>query len=254
MRDPHILKFRRERMAMQLLNKRKIPVPEVIALDEKRDILPYDFLICAKIGGQELHPIWNSLSSNIQQGFCKEMGEILAQIHDVTFPKFGAILPNGKKFDTWAACVLHKLEEAVLEAKKMELFGESIFQQVKQVFDNHLELLDTVQQAALVHNDYHLGNMIAQEGKIAGILDFEWCFAGDGEYDFRDALTHEGVSEQILESYQTIRPLSPEYPIKYRLYRLLLYLQLCGLAAMHDWGEKSEVYYRGQFEGVLEGF
>lgn len=250
-RDPQIPKFRRERMAMQLLEEKKILVPKVIALDEERGILPHDFLICAKIEGQELHPIWNTLPSNAQQSLCKEMGEILAQIHQVTFPKFGAILPDGQKFDTWSACILDKLEEAISDAQKMGLFEASIFQQVRQVFDNHSKIFDTVEQAVLVHNDYHLGNMIADEGKIAGILDFEWCFAGDGEYDFRDTLTHEGVSEQILQGYQTIHPLSPEYPVKYHLYRLLLYLQLCGLAAMHDWGEESKMYYQRQFEGLL---
>ncbi|MGB1241165.1 MAG: phosphotransferase family protein [Chitinophagales bacterium] len=253
-RDPQIPKFRREKMAMELLKENKILVPEVIALDESRAILPHDFLICRKIKGQELYQVWETLEENTQMQLCDEMGEILAKIHRVHLPKFGAILPDGFQFDKWSSCVLHKLQLAIEEAKKLQLFEAKMYQKVREIFDNHIALLDTVEKASLVHNDYHLGNMIVDEEHIAGILDFEWCFAGDPEYDFREPLTFEGLTDKMLLSYQKCRPLSAEYPSKSRLYRLLLYLQLSVLATLHNWGEESKVSYCRQFEEILEGF
>jgi len=253
-RDPQIPKFRREKMAMELLKENKILVPEVIALDESRTISPHDFLICKKIKGQELYQVWETLDEKIQTELCGEMGGILAKIHQVHLPKFGAILPDGLQFDKWSDCVLHKLQLAIEEAKALRLFEAEKHQQVLQIFDNHTTLFDTVEKASLVHNDYHLGNMIVNEGHIAGILDFEWSFAGDPEYDFREPLTFKGVTDALLLSYQKHRPLSPEYPPKSHLYRLLLYLQLSVLATMHNWGEESKVSYRKRFEEILEGF
>lgn len=252
-RDPEIPKFRREKMAMELLKEKQILVPEVIALDEDRDVSPYDFLICKKIEGDELYRVWEVQDEAMQQQLCREMGEILAQIHDLQFPKFGEILPNGEglQFEKWSDCVLHKLEEAIEGVQASGLFEEQVYQQVRQIFENHIEVLDTVQQAVLVHNDYHLGNMIVHQGHIAGILDFEWCFAGDGEFDFRDSLTFEGVSEDMLQYYQQKRPLSAEFETKDYLYRLLLYLQLCDLSNQHDWAEESKKSYKEQFLGLL---
>ncbi|MFK7904444.1 MAG: phosphotransferase family protein [Chitinophagales bacterium] len=253
-RDPQIPKFRREKMAMELLKENKILVPEVIALDESRTILPHDFLICKRIKGKELYQVWETLEEKIQMQLCSEMGEILAKIHQVYLPKFGAILPDGLQFETWSACILHKLQLAIEEAKTLQLFEERMYQKVQQIFDNHTALLDTVKNASLVHNDYHLGNVIVNEGHIAGILDFEWCFAGDPEYDFREPLTFEGVTDKLLLNYQKYRPLSAEYPPKSHLYRLLLYLQLSVLATMHNWGEESTLSYRKRFEEILGSF
>ncbi len=251
-RDPQIPKFRREKRAMELLKERKILVPEVIALNEERAILPHDFLICRRIEGKELYQVWETLEAETQEQLCDEMGEILTKIHQIHLPKFGAILPDGLQFDKWSDCVLHKLQLAIEEAQALQLFEAEMYQQALQIFDNHIALLDTVEEASLVHNDYHLGNMMVNEGHIAGILDFEWSFAGDGEYDFRDPLTFEGLTEKMLLSYQKYHPLSPEYPQKSRLYRLLLYLQLSVLATKHNWSEESKV--KRQFEGMLEEF
>ncbi|MGB0930604.1 MAG: phosphotransferase family protein [Chitinophagales bacterium] len=253
-RDPKIPKFRREKMAMRLLKERKILVPEVVALDEDRDVSPYDFLICKKVAGNELYKVWEAQGEAMQQQLCGEMGEILAQIHGVTFPKFGEILPNGEglQFEKWSDCVRHKLEEAIEGTKLFGLFEEKNYQQVRQIFENQVSLLDTVQQAVLVHNDYHLGNMIVNQGHIASILDFEWCFAGDPEFDFREPVTFEGVSQNILPYYQQKHPLSAEFEQKNYLYRLLLYLQLCDLSNRHDWGEKSKKSYKKQFLRLLE--
>lgn len=252
-RDPEIPKFRREKMAMELLKERGILVPEVIALDEDRDASPYDFLICRKVEGDELYRVWKAQNKTTQQQLCCEMGEILAQIHSIQLPKFGEILPNGEglQFEKWSDCVLHKLQEAIEGVKSFGLFEDEIYQKVRQIFEYQIEVLDTVQQAVLVHNDYHLGNMIVHRSHISSILDFEWCFAGDAEFDFREPVTFEGTVQNILPYYQQKRPLSVEFEQKNYLYRLLLYLQLCDLSNRHDWEEASKRRYKKQFLGLL---
>lgn len=142
-----------------------------------------------------------------------ESGKFLAQLHQHKMPGFGdftclqTLQPSArvhfvrkyeKYFDACAA-----------------LFDAEILQRCKAYFYEHLYLLDHVEGPVLVHRDFRPGNMLVQDGKLCGFIDFASSAASFIEEDFIALeLLYWSVDatskEFFLEGYKIVREL-PDY-------------------------------------------
>ena len=84
-------------------------------------------------------------------------------------------------------------------------------------------------QPALVHCDFHYENILHVDGKLSGLLDFEWALAGDPAYDFMIGDVRERMvpsSEATLAAgYQSMRSFRPNHRQCVHWYRLFLQLE-----------------------------
>jgi Ser/Thr protein kinase RdoA (MazF antagonist) len=101
---------------------------------------------------------------------------------------------------------------------------KAMLEQCRRYFDDHLYLLKSVDGPCVIHRDFQPGNIIAQGGKIQGIIDWSSGRAGFAEDDLC-TMEHGGwllnpkIKKQFLEGYSSVRPV-PDYSALMPLLRL----------------------------------
>jgi len=242
-RDPEIPKLRREAVMMDKLKSVELPIPELLILDEDKDVIPYDFIIMSFLKGKEIHSNWKTITPSLQKKLSFEAGTLLSKIHEVTFPKFGDIQNGEGEYPTWTECIFYRLNQKMKCCYDAQLLSKTHLQQIENIFFQKKEILDSVKNATLVHSDFHFGNLLFEKEHISGIIDFEWSLAGDPEWDLKDPFTFEGSWEPFMEGYKSKVTLSTFFNEKMNLYNLLMNLELTFVAHQH-WGKESMEWFR----------
>jgi aminoglycoside phosphotransferase (APT) family kinase protein len=232
-------KFRTEKIAYDLLRASEIPVPEVLVLDESKTLLPHAFLITTRLPGETVYDSWNGLDGSTREQLAFEAGRYQALLHQHTLPAFGGLshLAEGG-FPTWSAYLEEYAIRHVRRARDEELLDSTTTTRIEQLLPRFQPLIAAVATGHLLHRDYHFENVLQQEGKVTGIIDFEWAMSGDPVFDHRiDETLGEcpGSIEPFYSGYASISPLTEHHRLKADFYRLLLCLECVAC-----WGRDPE--------------
>ena len=246
-------KFRTEKIAYDLLRASELPVPEVLVLDESRTLVPYAFLVTTRLPGETVYDSWNGLDDRTREQLAVEAGRYQALLHRHTLPAFGGMsqLAEGG-FPTWRAYLDDYVARNVWQARQEELLDTTTTARIEQRLGRFQPLMDQVTTGCLLHRDYHFENLLQQEGRITGIIDFEWAMSGDTAFDHRiDATLAEcpGSIAPFYAGYASISPLSEHHRLKADFYRLLLCLE-----SIAWWGKdpQSADWMPGEFRKLFE--
>jgi aminoglycoside phosphotransferase (APT) family kinase protein len=185
-RDPHLPKYRREKIAFELLKNTAVPVPRKVILDESKEVCPFDVLITEFLNGENLEATWPTLDSKLRPQLAAKAGEILKQLNSVSLSFFGELSGVGPlpQTATWSEYLKAKLSFHLDEALRLGLLDSSKQLRILDVFQSFQSELSAYTESRLVHVDYHFGNLLHSDGRITGVVDFEWALAGDPLYDF----------------------------------------------------------------------
>jgi aminoglycoside phosphotransferase (APT) family kinase protein len=229
--DTGIPKFSNERAAYDLLARQTtLPVPRVVALDETRRIVPYDFIIVTRLPGSNLAESWRDLTPEQIHDIAHAAGRSLAVLHQQTFEGFGKLRDLERQpFPSWHAYFSDYGRRYLLAAQRHHLLDAPTHEWLEQIIDRSEKLFASVTRGSLIHSDYHYENVLQQGGQLSGILDFEWAFAGDPSYDFVTAHVREeqvpGSEEAFVAGYTSLRTFDPQHERKLPLYHLFLHLE-----------------------------
>jgi len=240
-RDPHLPKFRRECIAYRELGIRDFPVPEVLALDEDRDVCPYDVLVTNRLPGRNLELDWASLELEQLHDLTDQAARWLDRIHHVTFIGFGEIA-EGTPCTSWGQAVATQMAFHLAEARELETFSPRDVAAFEALFDVAAPFFDDIEVPALVHSDYHPGNILYADTTITGLLDFEWCFAGDPAFDlaYQQNLDGMGFPETFVESFGPV--LDERALFRQQLYQCMRNVELSNIARRHFEAGEAERY------------
>ncbi len=234
-RDVHLPKFHREKVAFDIL-KGKLPVPDCLVLDDSRTLAPFDYMVCKKIEGKNIEQNWSHLSDKIKNSLSFQAGQVLSQIHSVELNYFGEISGRGPfpKTKTWTEYLAFILDYHLEEAMGLSLFTNEKRHSFLTSFKNHAEIFDEFENPMLIHGDFHLGNLLYNQEKITGVLDFEWALAGDPLFDMSNQLremdkTWPGSQESFNRGYG-IKMFSDEDLKKMKVYAMIKNIELCVVA------------------------
>jgi aminoglycoside phosphotransferase (APT) family kinase protein len=247
--------FRNEELAYSRLRRTGVPVPEAIVVDLSQRLVPYAFLISTKLEGQPVSAAWPSLPPNEREQTAYLAGWHLAHIHAEAFSSFGSLHSLSEAgFQRWYDYLAQYLEHYSQRALALELIAPEDQARLRAGLARQRPLLDGVQQAVLVHNDFQFENLLQAGGVITGIVDFEWALAGDPSWDFvAEDLWEEtcpGSRQFVYEGYSRSQPLPPEHGQRLRIYKLMIHLKaLC--EAGRD--EVQAVAARDRFFSALHG-
>ncbi len=119
--------------------------------------------------------------------------------------------------------ILSKTKEDVLILKKNGF--EEAGNKIQEIFKKYGENLPEEFRPVLCHNDYSPDNIITQNGKITGIIDFDYAYSGHNQRDLVKAANSfwlEGlnVREEFYEGYSRSGKLEDSFEENEPLYRL----------------------------------
>jgi aminoglycoside phosphotransferase (APT) family kinase protein len=252
-----VSRFQSEALAYHYLRDSGVPVPQVVALDQSRELLPYEYLISTRLEGTPVIDSWSGLSVQERERIAYEAGRYLAVIHSHRFDRFGKLrdLASGG-FACWhdySADYFHRYARQALDLGNIDT---SLRDRMQAILERYRPLWDAVTKGSLVHSDYHFENILQHNGAVSGIIDFEWAYSGDPTID----LVAEDLWEQmcpgskpfVYAGYTGLRQLDPNHDLKMALYKLYTYLEfLVDSKRRADEAEFQQVY--AKLQAALQG-
>lgn len=151
--------------------KDKIPVPKIKVFDNSKKIYGKFFMIYPKIEGDNLYSKWHLLSNANRKNLIKQLCEILKVINKSPYDEFmKKFKVNSSK--NWHDKILNQIQNSLKKIEQKKLLSSAFIQSIKKFIDNNHTVLKE-QKMALVYWDVHFDNILIQDTKIVGILDFE---------------------------------------------------------------------------------
>ena len=220
-------RYHGEARAYERLRALGLPVPEIIALEVSRSLVPLPYILMTRLPGTPA----TFLGTEMPSGVAIQTGEFLAQIHGVIMDSFGwlsnlDVNPMSSAVELTGSMFYWHLEEAY----RNRAIDSAVRARLVEVWERVKPYVAQVRQPHLIHRDFQFDNILVNDGRVTGIIDFEWGAAGDAAWDFMVEDRWEkqcpGSVKYIYEGYQAMRPLPAHLPILKPFYLLLLRLDL----------------------------
>lgn len=211
------------RMLDYLAGQTGLPVPRPLAYDD-------GFLLMPRLPG----------SSAFNHAAEKHAADLLAELHVVRGPAYGfdfdTVIGGLPQPNPWHAQWLpffaeHRLMAMAHQAHDVGNLPLELMAPVERVAGSLARWLDEPEYPALIHGDVWSGNVLAENGRITGLLDPALYFA-DPEVELAFITLFATFGDTFFRRYQERRSLSPGFrEIKrdvYNLYPLLVHVRLFG--------------------------
>lgn len=217
-------RFRKEKYVIDLIRKNTdVPVPNIYAWDNSREILPFEYMILSKLDGSNMNDIYESFKLDERSFIAEKMGEYLAKIHSIKFEWFGSLM--GSSITTVKDDYFKFLNDNFRGTLSGIPEIEEIKDDIMTFVEDNTHLLNIDVTPSLIHNDYHLGNVMGYETKITGIIDFEASKAGHNEQDliipkwwiFEKC---RGAESPFFEGYKKYGNFNNDFDKRTKLYEL----------------------------------
>lgn len=247
--DPQLPRLAWERHIYDRLRSADVPVPDVVALDTKRDLLPFDALLMRYVDGVNGAAVWASLDAEAKTRVSEELGRICAASHMLRWPVYGRLVgvaADETRSERWADVITRKVVDVCRRVADRDLLPPPVLDALVTMFNDGDSLYAGASSPTLVHTDLWLGNVLLRQDHghwmIAAVVDWEWAMVADDAWEFatmwRDTEPWP-LAEAFMQGYRERRPLPPDWRVRQRLYRLLDTLERVASAAAQG-GATSE--------------
>lgn len=208
-----------------------IPVPEVLAYDFSKTVLNSNYFFMTALEGDTLDSVSNSMSQEDLSKIKAELGEYLAQLHQIGGSYYGYFTQDpAQQFPTWKEAFSHMFNQLLRDAQTRNI--RLPYAKIRRVLSDCEIDLEELEAPSLVDFDCHQGNIFVKQVdgsyQIVGIVDLERAFWGDPIGDFPAAFVFTddlGQEPYFLCAYLTAAHktvYSSADAMRYLLYRLYL--------------------------------
>ncbi len=150
-----ILKFTESMEALKQIKIKQLlpnfPIANILYYNEK-------LVIMEKLQGV-------SMKENYDETVIQSLGEVYGMLHGIKFKSYGPLLSNSG-YNDWVTHQGKKIEKVLTKLKN---------QKFVQYYRDHKYLLELETEPCLCHGDFSLSNILTQNHKITGIIDFEFA-------------------------------------------------------------------------------
>jgi aminoglycoside phosphotransferase (APT) family kinase protein len=161
----------------------------------------------------------------------EQLGAAVARVHAVTGTHFGYTGPRPQAA-TWSAAFAAMVKAILDDAATWDVALPLPAERIRELVAGSSVELDEVDRPALVHFDLWDGNVLAVQGRLAGLVDGERYLYGDPLFDFVSPLVLRRVEDEpahpFVRGYEAATGTSVVFDVPARrrlaLYRLYLYL------------------------------
>ena len=174
--------FRKEAALFERLRGR-VPVPEIVALDEAGEALPAAYMISRRVQGETLARVWLTAGPRRRVWLLGQLAEMLRGLHEIDFPACGD-LPGGELHPaaSWRGYLDERLRRRLTLVRALPGAPRALLDAV-EAFCRRAGAALAAGPARLVHRDLHFGNILVDGDRITAVLDFEAALAAPPDYE-----------------------------------------------------------------------
>ena len=182
----------------------RVPVPPILAYDFSRRKIDRDYLIMPKLSGLPLSEA--NLSPAARAQALREWGEYVAQIHGLQDPqnRFGYLGEHHcmDPCPTWAEAFTTMMRRELDDTVATGIYSSGMAEQVMALLENNLAVFESCRQSRLLHGDLWVTNLlVAKDGAVTGVIDFDRACWGDVEWDLAIAEYCGVTAEPFWQGY-----------------------------------------------------
>jgi len=195
------LKYQRELEAYEIL-KGRVSIP--VMLDYWSGDAEYaGAFLLSELKGKPL-------TSKATPTVAYQVGVLHAEMHSTRPPANKVLTGIKNEFTNWSNFVEHQFYSFAEDVK--DILDEQLFKKSMEKFEKMKQQLPSPDGPSFVHMDFRPANIIVDNDKVSGIIDFESVRFGSTEIDFtklyRDFLSADvNLFNAYQEGYNSIKPL-----------------------------------------------
>lgn len=238
-----------EQFILKICDRAKDYLREVYFLKHFDDILPVPKIIQVVQPEKNVHGaiLMECLPGNLLQPqeltatLAYEIGSSLALIHLNRFPGYGDPIQEDLYGDP-RIYFTSKFEEGLEECSNH--LPSVLIEHCRRYFTDHVDLLLSVDGPCIVHRDFRPGNLIVDDGRLQGIIDWAGARISFAEEDFCSLEHGEwpvnlNNKNSFLDGYASIRPV-PDYNHLIPLLRLNKAIAVIGCTVKRETWDKAQ--------------
>ncbi len=149
--------------------RNRLPVPQIIAFDPRRELLSHPYILYPRIPGDNLYAVWHRYPEGLRRSIVSELCSMLRKIAETPQSEWGGSV---QRADSWKETVLQRIHSSMDKCEAAGSLGTEEVAKIRHYCAEHANCLDE-QRMALVYWDAHFDNVLVQDGSIVGLLDFE---------------------------------------------------------------------------------
>lgn len=211
-----------------------------------------------RLPGETIDKLWKTFPEFIKINIIKQVVQFLHYLR-IQNKDYIYSVNTGKKYITFLDCLIDTASQKIVRIKKVKQADELLASLVSIInnFQNK-ELFINAEQKSLVHGDLIIHNLLTDGKNLTGVLDWEFAFYSDPDYDLSrlfyyqecaKAYKEQGIDETFEAEYmdKLIAEISNSNLIKdivlfqkkYRLIRAVFYLNALDWAVNSNSPEKN---------------
>jgi len=170
----------------RLLAETSVPVPPIAACDFSRRLIDRDYLIMPRLDGTPLSEA--HLAASAHRRALRQWGRHIAQVHALADPanRFG-YLGEHRCMDprpTWAEAFAVMYRKELDDIVACGVYDRPTADSAQRLLEGHLGLFQHCGTSRLLHGDIWTTNLlVADDGAVTAVLDFDRACWGDVEWD-----------------------------------------------------------------------
>ncbi len=229
-RHPRVKGYAIRVAAAKKLEKNEIPVTKILDYSFSPQYNS-EYLVVEEMEGMPANLA--QLTSQERQTAHQEAGEILRRIHQISVDGYGRLDENLRGTShSWKEFIKKFFNESLGRVKRSENLWEKYGLRLEETYNASQMYLETVESSSFLHADFHLGNLLFNNGRIVGVLDLDIVTGGDvfwdtGHYCHTFNVDRETGVKAFRRGYN--------FPIessKERLYSLIIWTRKIGSQAL----------------------
>ncbi|RLJ86979.1 phosphotransferase family protein [Planococcus citreus] len=194
-------KYERELAAYKILAEH-VPIPKLLDHWAGDDSCPGAFLL-AELKGKPL-------SATASPEIAYQIGAMQASMHQIKPSNTTAPVAIQNEFPNWHEFIERQFYSFAEDVK--EVLDEDLYMASIRKFEQMKGELPAPDGPSFVHMDFRPANIIVEEGRVSGMIDFESVRFGSTEIDFtkihRDFLKSDpALLSSFQKGYNSIRPM-----------------------------------------------
>jgi aminoglycoside phosphotransferase (APT) family kinase protein len=228
--DVRVLRYeadiiRTEVDALRLVGERtEVPVPAVLAWDERGDLVPSPYFVMATCPGRLLEELRATLDEDAAWTVDSQVVRHVAAMNAITGTAFGRPAPSAPRSSSWREAFGLLMQDLLADATDASVDLPASVDEITAMVDAQADALDVVTTPRFVHWDLWDTNVFVDPTtwQVVGIIDFERVLWADPLMEAQ--FTSKRAHDRLVDAYG--QPLfdEPFAVERRRLYDLYLYL------------------------------
>lgn len=158
-----------------------IRVPDILAEDYSKNLIPYSYQILSKIEGEDLGQVIESLSDQQLQNLAKEVANIVEKVKTIpSSNKFGVIWGGGDDeiSDTWTERMKIWVEESKQRGLSTGVMNDEIAEIAENLYKRYQSYFSSIKPTTY-YGDICSKNIMISNGVFSGLVDLDGLTQGD---------------------------------------------------------------------------